>query len=303
MREQARRGADGYYSDCCGPPPDSNPVYGTGYLGRDGKRYPTFNLAAKRNLLKRSLTMLREVRAADRKRLTGLGIMHGSGVSPTLTPFFDVRLDGEFERSRLVALVKKDRNVAPHFYGHLYDLDTFRIQYAGEKFGVPKVFLPELLWVSDTTDQLDRTTMRSAAATRDFLVMTLLTDALVWPIWCNREEVYKTWAVKEEFGIGDADVQFLPYWSAGHPVRSGHEDVKVTLYRKPARLLLIVGNVSFEKRPVVLRLALRKLGLRSGATLIDGISRERFTAAEGEVKMSIPARDFRMLLGSVKQAR
>ena len=299
MREQARRGADGYYSDCAGPSPDSNPVYGCGYRGRDGGRYPTFNLAPKRRLLKRALQMYREERGPARARLTGLGIMHGTAVSPILVPFFDARLDGEFERTNLENLVRKNRNVPPYFYGRLYDLEEFRIQYAGEKFGIPMIFLPELKWVSDTTDLLDEKTMVSKAATRDFLLMTLLTDTLVWPIWCNSEEVYKTWTVKDRFGIGDPDVEYFPYWSDSSPVKTGRGDVKVTLYRKPGRLLAIVGNISFEPRTVALRLAPSQL---ERAAFVDGMSGERFAATAGQVAVSLPPRDFRMLLWDAEEA-
>ena len=293
MREQARRGADGYYSDCAGPSPDTNPVYGCGYRGRDGRRYPTFNLDPKRKLLKRALQMYRAERGESRVRLTGVGIMHGSGVSPMLVPFFDARLDGEFERSNLADLVRKNTNVAPYFYGRLYDLEEFRIQYAGEKFGIPMVFLPELKWVSDTTDLLDKKTMLSKEATHDFLLMTLLTDTLVWPIWCKSEEVYKTWTVKDRFGIGDPDVEFIPYWSDRSPVTAGRSEVKVTLYRKPRRVLMVVGNTAFEPRTAALRVALPQL---AKATFVDGISGERFVVQDHGMSVSLPARDFRLLL-------
>lgn len=299
MREQARRGADGYYSDCAGPSPDSNPVYGCGYRGRDGRRYPTFNLAPKRRLLKRALQMYRAKRGAGRTRLTGLGIMHGSGVSPMLVPFFDARLDGEFERTNLANLVRKDKGVAPYFYGRLYDLEEFRIQYAGEKFGIPMIFLPELKWVSDTTDLLDEKTMVSKEATHDFLLMTLLTDTLVWPIWCNSEEVYKTWTVKDRFGIGDFDVEFVPYWSDDSPVKTGRDDVKVTLYRKPRRMLMVVGNTSFEPQIVALRLEPSQPG---NATFTDGMSGKRFAVETGKMEVSLPPRDFRMLLWDADEA-
>ena len=297
MREQARRGADGYYSDCAGPTPDSNAAYDCGYTGLDGKRYPTFNLRPKRDLLKRALAMYRQVRGERRKLLTGLGIMHGSGVSPTLVPFFDVRLDGEFERSRLVDLVKRRPDVAPFFYSNLYTLEEFRIQYGGKKFGTPVAFLPELKWVSDTTDLLPEETMLTPEATRDFLVMTLLTDTLVWPLWCNAGEVYKTWAVKDRFGIGAADVRFLPYWAAEDAIRSDRDDVKVTAYIRPGgRVLAVVGNLAEDERSTRLTVVPGDLGVRADSEWVDGISGEHFAARGDVLDVVLPPRDFRMLV-------
>ncbi len=294
MREQARRGADGYYSDCSGPTPDTNPLYGCGFLDEAGRRLPTFNLNPKRNLLKRALRMFSEERGGER-RLSGLGIMHGSSVSQVLVPFFDLRLDGEFERSNLVELVRRDKSVAPYFYGRLYDIDTFRIQYDGRKLGIPTSFLPELRWVSDTTDLLPESVMLDPRATRDFLVYTLLTDTLVWPIWCHRDEVLKTWRVKDRFGIGADDVEFIPYWDARPAAVANVAEVKVTAYRRPKAALWVLGNVAFEARKVTLTVNPTRSGVADGTDLVDAYTGERFPVRDQQISLSLPPRDFRFL--------
>jgi len=49
---------------------------------------------------------------------------------------------------------------------------------------------------------------------------------------------------------------------------------------------------------VELRLALKQLGVQNLTTFADGISGERFPVVRGKMTLSLPARDFRMLLWS-----
>jgi len=92
------------------------------------------------------------------------------------------------------------------------------------------------------------------------------------------------WRLWDQFGLADAEM--LGYWSPACPVRTGHDDVLATVYRRPGRSLVCLA--SWAKAPVDCRLSVdwQGLGLDPARTVltapaIEGLQAEkRFRPAD-----------------------
>lgn len=73
---------------------------------------------------------------------------------------------------------------------------------------------------------------------------------------CDPRVVWKIW---DDFGISDA--QMSGFWVANPPVSTSDNDVKVTTYEKPGKVLLSIGNYSDIKRTIKLKVDWTQLGL------------------------------------------
>lgn len=80
-----------------------------------------------------------------------------------------------------------------------------------------------------------------------------LTEGVV----CDPRFVWKEW---DKFGIDRA--KMIGFWETNHPVSTGDEAVKITVYQRGKKLLLSVGNYSDEVKRIRLNIHWEKLGLR-----------------------------------------
>ncbi len=94
--------------------------------------------------------------------------------------------------------------------------------------------------------------------------------------------------VADGFGLAEADVEFIPYWSPRRPVvvTAGGPDVFATAWRRPGRARILLSNLSAERRWVSARLDLAGLGLPADAAAVDGQSGEpiEYASREGELR-------------------
>jgi len=112
-------------------------------------------------------------------------------------------------------------------------------------------------------------------------------DMIVWPIFCDADEVRKTWKFRAEFGIGDEQVEFIPFWEPEQPVKSDRKEVVCGTYRKGDRALVIVSN--FNREPVTVTVDLARLSPTSAANAETGA---KLPLADGKVKLEIPRNDY-----------
>lgn len=73
---------------------------------------------------------------------------------------------------------------------------------------------------------------------------------------CDPRVIWKIW---DDFGISDAEMS--GFWIANTPVSTSDNDVKVTTYKKPRRVLLSIGNYSDIKKTIRLKVDWKQLGL------------------------------------------
>lgn len=299
MQKHARAGADGIgILDGCSAP-CSNSLHGCSYTNEKGEVKPTYNGLGTRDMCKRLLYMFIQERGGERKYITGLGLDHIHAENATRSfvsgSFFDAGLKGEELNSgywlfseEYKAKIMSDK----YYYANILPLEKFRIEF-GHQWGWVPVFFPQL----GKSPGVPKEWAYSREGTKDFLVLTLLHDCLTWPYWCNGREVYLTWKAKEKFGIADESVEFLPYFENQEMVKSSQEDVKVSLYRKPGKIMVIVANLSKESKNVVVELNLQKIGsVKNPARIFDAITDEPVSMEKNVMNLSLPPRDYKMII-------
>jgi len=297
MQKHARLGADGIgiFDGCSGP--CSNTLHGCGYKNERGEVKPTYTGLGVRDMCKRLLYVFVQERGGDRKYITGLGLDHIHAMNSTRSvftaPFFDAGLKGEELNSGywITSPEYKKIMVDKYYYANILPLEKFRIEF-GHQWGWVPVFFPQLGKSPGVTKEW----AYSREGTKDFLVLTLLHDCLVWPYWCNAQEVFNTWKAKDKFGIADANVEFLPYYDNEGMVKSSQEDVKVSFYRKPGKIMLIIANLSKEAKNAKVELNLKKLGMDKWQNVFDAVTDEKFVLQNNVLSLSLPPRDYKMII-------
>jgi len=261
---------DGLYHDWSTVFPCNNELHGYGYV-KGGERRAVYPVLATRDLYRRIYAMLK----SQPRETFMMAHMSGRIWLPMLS-FTDAWLNGEQFRPLLWSHPDWD-------YTDVLTLDQFRAEFMGRQWGAMPFFLPELApeaW-------------KEVKPTRQLLSLTLIHDVPVWAVRCNSKVVVEARRVLDDFGYVDAE--FLPYWAIDRFVKSADEDIKVSAYRLPRRVLLIASNFSGEERRVDLRENLSALGLPEGAVAFDAESGERLPFKGGALPLSVPAKDFRMV--------
>jgi len=129
----------------------------------------------------------------------------------------------------------------------------------------------------------------------DALAFTMQHDVRVRPHGSGRllEQMSKIWDVMTRFGVDAAEWQ--PYWSNGQLVSAQPEAVKVSMYVKPTRALLVVANLSStEAKSAQVQVAGSRLGLPATAKARDALSGEHLELAHG--RLTLPLGPMRMRL-------
>lgn len=99
-------------------------------------------------------------------------------------------------------------------------------------------------------------------------------------------------AAKEAFGIGAADVTWQGYWSQAAVVAS-RSDIPVSYWKRMASALALVMNLG-EAFTGPVTVDLPALGL-AGGTVKDGETNTPYTVTGGQITMTIPRHDYRLL--------
>ena len=299
VAKHAELGSDGIGIFDGGSLPDNNILHGAGYYDENGVLRSTSCSLALRNQCKRMLYMYNKIRGDEKKRITGLGLDHTHvGTSDRMyAAFFDAGLKGEdlnsgywMGSSYWRGMMKKDK----YFHANMLTPEQFRIEYTGKQFGWVPVFMPQLT----KSPGIDTNWANSAEGAKDFLVMTLLHDVLVLPLWCNDKEVIKTWQAKDKFGMGDDDVEYLPYWRNQKYVTSSNDAaIKVTLYRKNGKIFVVACNLSKEPAQSEVKLNLAEIAsVNKISKCFDAVTDEPVAIDNGNIKVSLPPRDYRLVI-------
>ncbi len=93
--------------------------------------------------------------------------------------------------------------------------------------------------------------MKHPTPARDLLSRIMQADMLVWPLFCDSREVYKTWKFRREFGIAKSNVSFIPYWENKN-ITSNTKDVVVGYYKNGEKYLVLVSNLNRSAKTVEL---------------------------------------------------
>lgn len=198
--------ADGFYMDEVQPIPNDRAESNGGYDALDSTRRPTFEMFGTRNLIKR-MTYNTWQRNQERPR----ALAHCSGTqTANAIGGCDLWLIGEqynsgyFWENPELKPPAGDSTEEVYYYSYALPMDRVRAECCPQQWGEIIVWLPQL------KDQPD--IMTNPTSTRDMLSRVMQADVVIWPLWCNSNEVYKTWEYRREYDIGQTGVQFNPYW-------------------------------------------------------------------------------------------
>ena len=227
-------GIDGFYVDNVYPIADDNLAAGRGYVLPDGRVQPTYLMFDTRRYF------LRMRAAFAEQGKTGKIVLHMT--NNMIIPWIgaaDIALDGEDK----VLFPENDKD-----FMDVWPLERLRADWHGQ-WGVAVNFLQEY--------QGQWEPKRLAEAMRAYTGMMLLFDVL--PSSNSNGLNQPAWIGRARFGVGDADVSFVPYWKAGGLTATA-PDVKLAVWKKPGKVLIAVVNRG-EKTDATVKIDAAKLGL------------------------------------------
>jgi hypothetical protein len=108
-------------------------------------------------------------------------------------------------------------------------------------------------------------------------------DMLVWPLFCNADEVRKTWAFRREFGIGDPGVVFVPYWE-NQRFTADRDGVVAGYYQNGKQSLVLVSNLNRRSETVQLTVG--------EGRVTDAETGQTIPVAGGKVKLELRRNDY-----------
>jgi len=225
---------DGVYIDETQPIPNSRDASGGGYDALDGARRPTFEFFGSRRMYQRMM-----YNTLQRNGSPAVSVAHCSAThTMQCLSMFTVMLIGEQYYSGYFA--KNPERLPPeddrvYYYSYALPMDRLRAECFWRQWGAVMLWLPCLKNQKDI--------MTNPLTTRDMLSRVMQADMLVWPLFCNADEVRKTWRFRREFGVGAPDVQFVPYWE-NKALTSDRDGVVVGHYRAHGRWLALVSNLN-----------------------------------------------------------
>lgn len=154
-----------------------------------------------------------------------------------------------------------------------------------QKYGTIPVFLNYIKFFSLPTEY--------AAAMRQYHGLTGLLDIIPIDSRINTTtNAAPLLAAKEALGIGAADVTWQPYWTQT-AVLPSRADIKASYWQRTASTLALVMNLG-EAFTGAVTVNLAGLGL-TGGTVKDGETNAPYTVTGGQITMTIPRHDYRLL--------
>lgn len=275
---------DGIYFDLMFWPACTRIDHNHGYVGKDGKRYPTWTVREHRRWLERVYIYCHE-NAQDAPVVT-----HISGATSRVAgfSFADYFVDGELWCNVLV----QDRS-----YKNM-KLDQLRAEI------LPSIYGPGFIWIS----QLHRllpfvpATQRKSWridpwARRHIAGMLLIHEVL--PDGSSLSDIaWNTWRALDLFGFAEDDV-ILPYWkkSTGISGDSDGKHVAVTGFlKKNKKLLLIVLNNQDRDSGIRIKLDMMKLfGRNVPVSVFDLEQKKELYRGKADFSIPVTIRNFRLL--------
>jgi len=239
-------GVTALYFDCGGVVSDMNPHHGSGYTDADGARHATINLFEARETYKRIYTLCKE-------RDPGFFIYnHAAGLTP-IAAFVDGCCEGEGWND----MQDDASNLTPDFFrAGMYSYRARGVPF--QFFFIKHGTMPRIIPVS------------------------VVHNVFFSFAGGGNEQARAVWAVMDGW---HTSAEWFPYWKNGEMVEAFGENVRVSLYRKPAEetALLVVANLGREKQAGQLTL---KPGL--------GLDLRSVKAADAQSGKALPLEDSRL---------
>ena len=258
------------YYDLCGNRLCSNPLHGCRFKDKFGRDISSWSVLTLRDLVIRTVTY-----AHSRKRQV---FLHGQrSFYPMIQGTADYWFPGEEQMSLLM------RN--PFGYTDEISDKIYRSEFNRDVRGVGCILLPTVTLKGKAMRSPD-----SVRATEACVGMCLLHDVEFWSYQGNFSVFRKIFAIKQKYHFENAKV--FPYYTR-NGISSDEPDLRVTRYQCPGGInLLVVMNKEPRKRTGTLDFS--EISRYSGP-LTEEYTGEKLQAKEGRLKITVPARSFRLI--------
>lgn len=272
---------DGFYMDEMILDPNKNPRSGGGYTDYDGERRPTYSWLAERNLYKRIHYVISK--RSGNKQLWSIAHNSATYMMEFMSPF-TLFLTGEHLYS---GYFRDDPHLIPpkhdRLYYYSYSLPMERVK--GEFFN--RQWGAIIAWLPCMKDQRD--IMELPTPTRDMMSRIMHADVIFWPLWCNKQEIYKMDEIRRKWDIGNKAVEFVPYWE-NKAVTSVTEGSCISYYEKNGEKLAIVSNLSRKPQDLIIQLP---AGTKSVTNAENG---QALAVKNNKVTLPVKRNDFGVLI-------
>ncbi|MFA5689683.1 MAG: LamG domain-containing protein [Kiritimatiellales bacterium] len=272
---------DGVYMDETQPIPNTRAVSGGGYDDFDGTRRPTYEQIGSRNMIKR---MTYNMWKANGETPASVAHCSATHTMQSLSMYTGMLIgeqyyDGYFKSRNPEFLPPSDKpEEMVYYYSYALPMDRVRAECFHGQWGAVMVWLPCL--------KFDKGLMANPVTARDMLSRIMQADMAIWPLFCNREEVLKTWRFREEFGITDKAVEFIPYW-ADDAITADKENVVVGYYKNDKKILAIISNLNRTGEKVKIN-----FGDLAVSSVRNAETRTQIPLNGKSVELNIPRNDY-----------
>lgn len=270
--------ADGVYIDEMELTPNFREKTGGGYTDFNGKRRPTYSVMADRNLYKRIHYVLMKNNSVS----ANWSVAHCSGtmMMEVLSPFTcfltgEHLYSGYFPNNQEFLPPPEDKL---YYYSYALPIDRVKSEFFWKQWGSVIAFLPCL--------KNQRDIMNRPESARDLLSRIMQGDMIVWPLWCNSDEVYKTWQFREDFKIDDPAVEFIPYWK-NTALLVNDENIKIGYYKNGSQILAIVSNLN--RKPATANIKIDGIEIKS---VKNAETKTSLELKDKSLNLNIPRNDY-----------
>ncbi len=266
-------GIDGFYIDNVAPIADDNLQAGRGYRLPDGQVQPTYQMFDTRKYFLRMRAAFEEQGKAGKMviHMTNNMIIPWVGAA-------DVALDGE------------DHVIYPEMnrdFMDFWSLERLRVDVPSQ-WGVAVNFLQEY--------QGSWEPARLKKAMRAYTGMMLLNDVLMS---ANANSLNpEVWRARDRFGIEADDTKFIGYWNTSSGLHSATQNISLSAWQRPGKLLLAVVNRG-EQSQAQVEVDAAKLGLSAPARwkVYDAETLQPLeTSAQDRLSVQVERHDYRLLI-------
>ena len=144
-----------------------------------------------------------------------------------------------------------------------------------------------IAWLPCMKDQRD--IMELPTPTRDMMSRIMHADVIFWPLWCNKQKIYKMDEIRRKWDIGNKAVEFVPYWE-NKAVTSVTEGSCISYYEKNGEKLAIVSNLSRKPQDLIIQLP---AGTKSVTNAENG---QALAVKNNKVTLPVKRNDFGVLI-------
>jgi len=255
---------DGLYMDNSYPLACPNACHDKcGYIGDDGRKRSGFHLFETREFFKRLAVLCH-----THKTMFPHSSVHMSSAN-TIGAFTFVPLiiDGEWDMADI------------DFQ------DYFTLPYI-ESFGAG-AFGPNQGW-------LPKMHSNDPKKTRSMFVVLKLLDMWIWNAYCNTDLLNRFQKMENEFGIAADDCRFIGYFDKKCPVSVSVPGVHASVYTRPGKILVYIGNLHNEKKTAVISPAMPLLGWKNFTE--KDLENKKITRDGNSLTIEIGERDIRCMV-------